>query len=628
MSTSLDTTRRGDNSFSYQQQQARRDDIRNQSSQQQQRRRPPTRDITDDNIISNQNRVEQKARQTASIDCPHFGTCPGCVRMDNVANIDIVNSAKMFFASSSIRKYRTPSSTSYNNNNNNYFDNDDEEEEFFKIVIPSPITQWRTQAKLAISPKNTWSRSSGCIIGLYQRNSHDVVPIPECKVHHPSINTAIDLLTQATQNVRTSAYNENTGEGLLRHVQVRVDTLTNKVCITLVMNAERYKDTQPQLSHLAKELRRLDGNNDLFHSIWVHCNDSKGNAIFSRDVTRWHPVDGLPYVRERIPGSYDNSNNNNNNDDDDDEEEEEEENNNGGYLYYAPHVFRQANLDGFAIIAKEVCNAISPGSKVCELYAGVGYLGLSALLHHGKNNVEEGRAALGWLRCSDDNPENVKCFERSVNSLPSSITGRSESRSSSRFSSNNGRGGRGGGGGGRGGRGRGGRGGRGGGRGGRRGTTDVDEMSSIKDLMDSMLSSENNDSPIMPETNPTERVTYLQANAALALYRGQALGANVLIVDPPRKGLDEVVLQQLCQKINGKQLYTEKPTLIAHLPRHTINWTNDVRTLIYVSCGFDALARDLDGLLTSNAGWKLDSATGYVLFPGSNHVETVVVLRR
>ena len=65
-------------------------------------------------------------------------------------------------------------------------------------------------------------------------------------------------------------------------------------------------------------------------------------------------------------------------------------------------------------------------------------------------------------------------------------------------------------------------------------------------------------------------------------------------------------------KINGKQLYAEKPTLIAHLPRHTINWTNDVRTLIYVSCGFDVLARDLDGLLTSNAGWKLDSATGYV----------------
>ena len=120
----------------------------------------------------------------------------------------------------------------------------------------------------------------------------------------------------------------------------------------------------------------------------------------------------------------------------------------------------------------------------------------------------------------------------------------------------------------------------------------------------------------------------MQANAASALYRGQALDADVLIVDPSRKGLGEIVLQQLSQKINTKQMYAEKPTLISHLPKHTINWTNDVRTVVYVSCGFDALARDLDVLLSSNGGWKLESATGYVLFPGSNHVETVVVLRR
>ena len=55
---------------------------------------------------------------------------------------------------------------------------------------------------------------------------------------------------------------------------------------------------------------------------------------------------------------------------------------------------------------------------------------------------------------------------------------------------------------------------------------------------------------------------------------------------------------------------------------------NDVNTLIYVSCGFDALARDCDRLLKGNAGWKLESATGYVLFPGSNHVETLAIFKR
>ncbi len=138
-------------------------------------------------------------------------------------------------------------------------------------------------------------------------------------------------LSIATSNVRTPAYREDTGEGLLRHAMARVDTATGRVCLTLVMNAERYKDCQPQLSQLAKELRRLDNNDDidgggggggLFHSIWCHCNDSRGNAIFSRDVTRWHPVDGMPYLRERIPADeYDGGENDDGGDDDNNEDE-------------------------------------------------------------------------------------------------------------------------------------------------------------------------------------------------------------------------------------------------------------------------------------------------------------------
>jgi hypothetical protein len=421
----------------------------------------------------------------------------------------------------------------------------------------------------------------------------------------------------------------------------------------LVMNVEKLKECQPQLSRLVKELQRLDaglggddgqGNersvssegddevdyddgasisnnnnsNDnkphqgrIFHSIWVHCNDSEGNAIFARDISKWHPIFGPRYVREPIPGS---SSSEGTVDDDGDE------GGGDGYLYFAPYVFRQGNMDGFTDIAKEVSMAIPSRSKVCELYAGVGLLGLSALLHHGKRidngGGGEGRGGLGWLRCSDENPENARCFELAVMSMSRQITRRVPK--SKLFQKGGGRGKRDGGGyktktqn-----RGRGGGGG-----------SDADM--SIKDLMDSVVFESGDSSSTLPfEADPSDKVTYMQANAVSALYRGQALGADVIIVDPPRKGLDEVVLQMLSMKVNPNQLYTESPTMLSHLPRHVVNWTNDVRTLIYVSCGFDALARDLDKLLTSNAGWKLVSSTGYVLFPGSNHVETVVVLER
>jgi SAM-dependent methyltransferases related to tRNA (uracil-5-)-methyltransferase len=145
----------------------------------------------------------------------------------------------------------------------------------------------------------------------------------------------------------------------------------------------------------------------------------------------------------------------------------------------------------------------------------------------------------------------------------------------------------------------------------------------LSQIMNDILQENNND----PASSRKGKVTYMVASAASALHQGQALGAGVLIVDPPRKGLEEEVLVQLCKPHNPKQLYTEDP-LFLQGPRYSINWVNDVHTLIYVSCGFDALASDCDRLLKGNAGWKLESATGYILFPGSNHVETVAIFKR
>jgi hypothetical protein len=68
------------------------------------------------------------------------------------------------------------------------------------------------------------------------------------------------------------------------------------------------------------------------------------------------------------------------------------------------------------------------------------------------------------------------------------------------------------------------------------------KLLSIKDLRDSMLFSDGGDGSdgCCVKTKPSEKVTYLQASTALALYRGQALGINVLIIKPPCKGLEEV----------------------------------------------------------------------------------------
>ena len=124
-----------------------------------------------------------------------------------------------------------------------------------------------------------------------------------------------------------------------------------------------------------------------------------------------------------------------------------------------------------------------------------------------------------------------------------------------------------------------------------------------------------------------DRASYKVASASDALFAGEALGANIMIVDPPRRGLEPEVLDELCKPFNPAQNYAESKSFVM-MDEERINFANDVGTLIYVSCGFDALARDADALLTSSGGWMLESATGYILFSGSDHVETVCVFKR
>lgn len=494
----------------------------------------------------NRNDYVNQQRLESSIGCEHFGSCPGCVVEENVGDVEIVESAKRYFSSTAVRRKRIDVIESGED-----WVVEDTDDGFYKVVVPSDIIQWRTQAKLVVAPKSSSWAKDGCRFGLYQRRSHDVLDIPNCSVHHPSINQAVEVLEKATDRVGTAAYTEDSREGGLRYVQLTVERTTGKVCLTLVWAASDIKYAQPALSRLTKELTRL--NPDLWHSMWLHCNDGAGNNIFTRNPKNWHRISGNEFLREPMAVG------------------------DQGYLFFSPLAFRQGNLDGFDVLANDVARAIPSGSRVCELYAGVGLLGITALTYHAKYGTQP----LTWVRCSDENPANPRCFYRSVNTLPASITQYQSDKN-----------------------------------GGKQDMT-------LGELMKMMESG----NEVGNEDRSGARITYTVSDATAALRAGQALGASVLVVDPPRKGLEDEVLKELCKPFNPNQPFVESPTLLA-FSDEAMNWTNDVQTLVYVSCGFDALARDSDRLLSSGGGWTLESATGYILFPGSNHVETLCIFQR
>jgi tRNA/tmRNA/rRNA uracil-C5-methylase (TrmA/RlmC/RlmD family) len=107
----------------------------------------------------------------------------------------------------------------------------------------------------------------------------------------------------------------------------------------------------------------------------------------------------------------------------------------------------------------------------------------------------------------------------------------------------------------------------------------------------------------------SNRVFFECLDAATAITESQCDDADVLLVDPPRRGIHDTVKRFLLNNLEDKPL------------------PKQLKRLIYVGCGFEALARDCSELIESKL-WKIHAAEGFAVFPGSNHLEAVVVLDR
>lgn len=115
------------------------------------------------------------------------------------------------------------------------------------------------------------------------------------------------------------------------------------------------------------------------------------------------------------------------------------------------------------------------------------------------------------------------------------------------------------------------------------------------------------------EINPFARESFERTRAHLPPHIGknirqvigdskesiQSLKMDVVVVDPPRKGLGSECIELLSMK--------------------------KAPTIIYVSCGAESLIHDMEKLQLN--GYSIDSFRGFKLFPGTDHIECVAVLR-
>lgn len=136
-------------------------------------------------------------------------------------------------------------------------------------VVPSPKQlHYRNSAKLVVAGK-----FAAPVIGIYRRNTHDVIELDDCPLHHPLINRVVAAVKAGIKKGKVPIYSSRTESGLLRYLVVRVSESTNKAMVVLVTSQRSFNE----IHHLAKFLK---GEVPEVTVIAQNVNASEGNVIF------------------------------------------------------------------------------------------------------------------------------------------------------------------------------------------------------------------------------------------------------------------------------------------------------------------------------------------------------------
>ena len=88
--------------------------------------------------------------------------------------------------------------------------------------------------------------------GLYEENSHRIIPYESCLLHDEVSDQVIQELTRLFRKYRISIYNEDKRKGFLRHVLIRRGVVTNQTMVVLVTTSLVFPGSKDFVRELIK----------------------------------------------------------------------------------------------------------------------------------------------------------------------------------------------------------------------------------------------------------------------------------------------------------------------------------------------------------------------------------------
>ena len=139
-------------------------------------------------------------------------------------------------------------------------------------------------------------RDGNVITGFYAGRTHNIISNTDCCLGAPDNKQILEVILDWMRRYHVSAYEETTGQGLVRHVLIRKGFTSGEIMVCLVINKKSKKNNNeflPNQGELLVKLAEIKG----MTSVSVSINTEKTNVIMGTEI---HTLWGEPAISDTI----------------------------------------------------------------------------------------------------------------------------------------------------------------------------------------------------------------------------------------------------------------------------------------------------------------------------------------
>lgn len=262
--------------------------------------------------------LERPAEQRIPSDCPVYGRCGGCALRHITYQAELA--IKAGWVSDALRRIGGFEHT-------------------VLPILPSPLVGgYRNKAQYPIGQR----KDGKAFCGFFTRRSHLIVPAEDCRLQPESFSDIARAVCQYIDQSDEGVYDENTGQGLFRHLYLRRGETSGEIMVCLVA-------TRHEIPHPEALVTAILAVSPKITSILLNVNSQATNVILGNQTyTLW----GKDTIQDILCGVE---------------------------VCLSPLSFYQVNHKGAEILYQTAAQlaALEQGEILLDLYCGTGTVGLA-----------------------------------------------------------------------------------------------------------------------------------------------------------------------------------------------------------------------------------------------------------